>query len=105
MAFKKGECSLEQNGNWKGGRIFKNGYAFVLDHGHPRAHNGKYVHEHIAVMEARLGRRLAWHGKSDQRSEVVHHINGNRLDNRLENLRLMAYGAHTKMHNAARKVA
>lgn len=42
---------------------------------------GKWVHEHREAMEAHLGRALV-------RSESVHHRNGDRTDNRLENLEL-----------------
>ena len=43
--------------------------------------NGKVVKEHRYVMEQRLGRLLAAH-------ENVHHLSGDRADNRLENLEL-----------------
>lgn len=51
----------------------------------------KTVKEHRALMEALLGRKL-------KRNEVVHHINGNKIDNRLENLQLMSAEEHVKLH-------
>ena len=46
---------------------------------------------HTVLMERKLGRYL-----SDD--EVVHHINHNREDNRIENLQLMEKKEHMSMH-------
>ncbi len=48
---------------------------------HPRANKKGYVLEHILIMEEKLGRHLV-------EGETVHHRNGIRGDNRLENLEL-----------------
>lgn len=68
--------------NWKGGRRVKGGYVLIYNPSHHRAQNGSgYVAEHILIMEQHLKRELL-------RTEIVHHINGNRTDNRIENLEL-----------------
>lgn len=72
----------EKSSNWKGGRFKSNGYIFIKNHEHPHKNCNGYVSEHRLVMEKHLGRYLySW--------EVVHHINGIKHDNRLENLELL----------------
>lgn len=82
----------ERHGQWKGGRIAAQGYWRVLiphDDGFASMANYRgYVLEHRLVMARHLGRVLL-----DQ--ETVHHINGDRGDNRLENLQLRT-GKHGK---------
>lgn len=65
---------------WSGGRINHQGYVMVRSDDHPRNHKG-YVFEHILVMEEHIGRHLI-------KGEVIHHINGDSSDNRIDNLRL-----------------
>lgn len=48
-------------------------------------------HEHRVVMEKKLGRALV-------RGEIVHHIDGNRHNNKPENLQLMTQSEHWNVH-------
>jgi len=50
-----------------------------------------YRYEHRVLMERLLGRPLGKH-------EVVHHVNGDGLDNRVENLRLVTRAEHNLIH-------
>lgn len=71
--------------NWTGGRrINLAGYVEIRV-------DGRYRYEHRVVVERAMGRRLS-------RNEIVHHKNGDKQDNRLENLEVMGRGEHTRHH-------
>lgn len=72
---------MEKNPAWKGGRrVNDDGYVEIRMPEHPYARHG-YVLEHRLLMENKLGRYLL-------PTEVVHHRNKDKSDNRLRNLRL-----------------
>jgi len=73
------------------------GKGWICPRGYRQIKVGKRnVREHRYIMEQYLGRRL-------EPTEVVHHRNGDKQDNRLENLELTSVSEHTIIHNTGSK--
>ncbi len=83
----RGTQAGENNPNWGGGRTVDGaGYPVV------RVGVGVYEREHRLVAAEKLRRPL-------RDSETVHHINGNRSDNRPENIVVLpSQSEHMKLH-------
>jgi len=76
--------------------IDKDGYRVVaIPKGHvthSRRRKARMILEHRLVMELHIGRPLS-------SNEIVHHLNEDKLDNRIENLQIVTRHEHAKMHD------
>ena len=82
--------SGERHRSWKGGVIKRpDGYRAIRT---SQMNGGSaYTLEHRAVVERHLGRQLS-------PEEIVHHKNGDKTDNRLENLEVLSRADHNRVH-------
>lgn len=77
---------------WNTDKIIRKGdYNYLYVPEHPRATRDGYVLEHRIVVENHLNRLL-------RQDEVVHHVDGNGKNNRIDNLLVMTQPEHASMH-------
>ncbi len=83
-----------QNWSHRSINISTNGYVLVWVPEHPKAFSGGWYYEHILVIE-RIINRMIYCG------ETIHHIDGDKSNNNLNNLFL----CHRKQHDKAHRIA
>lgn len=94
---KPGAQALDKNPNWQGGRtIASTGYVLIKRPHSPMSDSRGYVYEHRHVMAQVLGRSL-------ERHEIVHHVDGDKTNNSPENLRLCASVGHHYLNHRTNK--
>jgi hypothetical protein len=90
--------SGKRNPSWKGGYLVSHdGYLYVSAYGHPSICSNKKIRAHRFLMEMAIGRFL-------ESGEIVDHVNGLSLDNRMENLRLFESNAEHLRHTLKGRV-
>ncbi len=96
--YKKSKAGIQRirkavsNANFKGGRyVDNNGYVRIHIYLPSDSYRGQAFYEHILIMEAHIGRPL-------EKGEIVHHINEEKTDNRIENLQIMTIREHLLHH-------
>lgn len=67
------------------------GYQTFCDINHPLAVGAGWVYFHRHIASLKIGRWL-------EKGEVVHHIDGNRVNNDLDNLIVISQSDHAKIH-------
>lgn len=81
---RKNKNCGENNPNWKGGMYICNGYRLI------KVCN-KYIGEHRYIMEQSIKRKL-------NHKEHIHHIDGNKINNDINNLIIISNCEHGKIH-------
>lgn len=77
---------------WKIKKIVKKGdYLYAIVRNHPKRTKNDYVLLHRVVVENHIGRLL-------NPDEVVHHKDGNKKNNEIQNLEVINASEHTRLH-------
>lgn len=75
------------------GIVKKGDYLYAKVPDHPNRTKNNYVLLHRVIMENHINRLLL-------PTEIVHHIDGNKFNNDISNLRLMDSKEHNRMHSS-----
>jgi len=96
---------------WKGGQTKRNGYVYIICHGHPFAQRWGKVKRARLVMEEHLRKTdpsspylVKMNGEVYlSRQFDVHHKNEIKDDDRIENLEVLTPSEHARLHGKERK--
>lgn len=80
------------------GKFYINSYGYKMYYIGDKSYKGGYVSEHRIVIELQLNRRL-------KKGEVIHHIDGNKINNNPKNLFLTTPTEHREVHAQLEKIA
>ena len=92
---KKCRADFERKGEAHPRRYRQDGHwmlSWTIPGGTKRKQNRRFEFEHVRVWREQRGELPAGH--------IIHHINGDGFDNRIENLQPMRRGDHCRLHAA-----
>lgn len=80
----------------KGDIKIKRGYRFIFDPNHQHAHKDGWVYEHVHI--------LIENNVELPKNFNTHHIDGNKLNNDINNLYICSIAEHTTLHRSMEKI-
>lgn len=89
---KKSKATKGKVHPWASKRRLNRSYIQLYEPNNPMSDSGGYVYEHRKVMGESIGRPLL-------KTELIHHRNGIKTDNRLENLQIVTRFEHAQLHS------
>lgn len=93
---KAGNTRSAEHPRWRDDRMVREGYARIrVGKEHPLAYSDGFALEHIVIW-------VAAGNTPPAAGEIIHHRNGIKTDNRIENLERLTRAEHNRLHNAER---
>jgi hypothetical protein len=86
----KGRTGVRCNA-WKGGRFISRCYVCIYLPKHPMSNKAGYALEHRIIMSKNINRFLS-------KDEIVHHKDGNKMNNNINNLEITNRKNHLDIH-------